>query len=199
MNCDCWTGLLNVNCSPCVDTENHSLLGSAQLEGACIRHVLVWSLDQLSLIVLIVEVPAPNKFTMGSFFSGVDNLQVFVSHGRNSVTTWPVVPILQVTIVPVPIRCVSSQTLRFLQRISSYHGKYLYLWCKICPWYWSNIRGTFVTIKHHFELYNIESSGDSFCAHLVMVLPVLRHDCARTTHPAVTVLPVLRVVLYDSI
>ena len=56
-----------------------------------------------------------------------------------------------------------------------------------------------MTIKHHFELYNIDSSGDSFCAHLVTVLPVLRHDCARTTHPAVTVLPVLRVVLFDSI
>ena len=120
-------------------------------------------------------------------------------HGRNSVTGWPVVPVLQVTIVPVPICRVSSQSLRFLQRISSYHGKYLYLWCQICPWYWSNIKGTLITIKHHFELYNIDSSGDSFCAHLVTVLSVLRHDCARTTHPAVTVLPVLRVVLFDSI
>ena len=35
------------------------------------------------------------------------------THGRNSVTAWPVVPVLQVTIVPVPIRRVSSQPLRF--------------------------------------------------------------------------------------
>ena len=54
-------------------------------------------------------------------------------------------------------------------------------------------------IEHHSEIYNIDSSGDSFCAHLVTVLPVLRHNCARTTHPAVTVVPVLRAVLFDSI
>ena len=33
--------------------------------------------------------------------------------------------------------------------------------------YQSNIRGTLVTIKHHSEHYNIDSSGDSFCAYLV--------------------------------
>ena len=58
-----------------------------------------------------------------------------------------------------------------------------------------------MTITHHLELSIIDSSGDSFCAHLVTVLPVLRHDCARTctTHPAVTVVPVLHAVLFDSI
>ena len=56
-----------------------------------------------------------------------------------------------------------------------------------------------MTIKHHFELYNIDSSSDSFCAHLVTVLPVQRHDCARTTHPAVRVVPVLCAVLLDYI
>ena len=56
-----------------------------------------------------------------------------------------------------------------------------------------------MTITHHFELYIIDSSGDSFCAHLITALPVLRHDCVRTTHPAVTVVPVLHAVLFDSI
>ena len=56
-----------------------------------------------------------------------------------------------------------------------------------------------MTIKQHFEPYYIDSSGDSFSVHLVTVLPVLRHDCARTTHLAVTVVPVLRAVLFDSI
>ena len=58
-----------------------------------------------------------------------------------------------------------------------------------------------MTIKHHFEPYNIDSSGGSFCAHLVTVLPVLRHNCARTTHLAVTIVPVhvLRAVLFDSV
>ena len=56
-----------------------------------------------------------------------------------------------------------------------------------------------MTINLHFEHYNIDSSGYSFYAHLVTVVPVLRYDCARTTHPAVTVVPVLRAVPFDSI
>ena len=52
-----------------------------------------------------------------------------------------------------------------------------------------------MTIKHHSKHYNIDSSSDSFCAHLVTVVPVLHHGCARTTHPAVTVVPVLHAVL----
>ena len=53
-------------------------------------------------------------------------------------------------------------------------------------------------IKHHSEPYNIDCSGDLPCAHLDTTVPV-RHDYARTTHPAVTVVPVLRVGLLEWI
>ena len=56
-----------------------------------------------------------------------------------------------------------------------------------------------MTIKQHSEPYNIDNNSDSFCAHLVTVVPVLRHDFARTAHPAVTVVHVLRAVLFECI
>ena len=54
---------------------------------------------------------------------------------RNSVTASPLVPVLQVTIVPVPIRRVSSQVLRFRPMKGIYLDKYLSLWCQTCPQY----------------------------------------------------------------
>ena len=54
-------------------------------------------------------------------------------------------------------------------------------------------------IKNHSEHYNIDTSSDLFCTHLVTVVPVLRHGCARTTYPVVTVVPVLRAVLFGFI
>ena len=56
-----------------------------------------------------------------------------------------------------------------------------------------------MTIKHNSQPYNIDDNDDSFCAHLDTVVPVLRHDCDHTTHPAVTVVPVLRFVLFMCI
>ena len=54
-------------------------------------------------------------------------------------------------------------------------------------------------IEHHSEPYNIDSNGDSFCAHLDTTVHVLRHECACATHPAVTTVPVLRAVLFVCI
>ena len=56
-----------------------------------------------------------------------------------------------------------------------------------------------MTSKHHSETYNMDSNSDSFCAYLVTVVPILRHGCGRTTHPAVTVVSVLRAVVFKYI
>ena len=58
-----------------------------------------------------------------------------ISHGGNSVTAWSVVPVLQVTIVPIPICRVVSPMVWFRQRTSLYHGKCLSICCQICPQY----------------------------------------------------------------
>ena len=54
-------------------------------------------------------------------------------------------------------------------------------------------------IKQNSGPYNIDSNSDSFCAHQVMVVPILRHSCAHTTHHMITVVLMLQAILFDCI